>query len=76
MSKNGNSKILKKISVGLLCLVLIYVVLGSFKGIYNNLHTTLAVQKGLYNPNMDLIVAAFSSVFLGFVLGYWFKSKR
>lgn len=76
MAKNGNPKILKRFLVVILCLVLTYVVLGSFKSIYNNLHATPAVQMGLYNPNMDLIIAASSSLLLGFVIGYWLKSKR
>lgn len=76
MAKNGNSRPAKSILLGFLGLALVYIVLSSFKGIYNNLHTTPAVQRGLYDPTIDLLVAVFSSVLLGFVVGYKLKSKR
>ncbi len=57
---------IKKILFAFLCLVVLYIFLGSYKGIYNNLLTMPAVQLGLYNPVMDLIIAALSSII------YWF----
>jgi hypothetical protein len=76
MTKNGNSKIPKKVMAWFLFLVLIYVVLMSFKSIYDNLQSNPAVQMGLYNPKMDLATTALITVFLGFLIGYRFKNKR
>ncbi|MBX4197017.1 hypothetical protein KW801_00480 [Candidatus Saccharibacteria bacterium] len=72
----SNHKVLKRLLLGFLFLVLIYIFLGEYKVLYVNIHNTDAAKLNLYNPNGDLLIAAFSSVFIGFVLGYWFKSKR
>jgi hypothetical protein len=71
-----NHRTLKRLLFGGLCLIVLYIFLGSFKVIYVNLQNTDAAKLNLYNPISDLLTAAISSILLGFVLGYWLKSKR
>jgi hypothetical protein len=74
-SEGNNHKTIRKILVVFLGLVLLYIFLGTFKVLYVNLHNAYTIP-GTYNPNGDLITAAISSILIGFILGYWFKSKR
>jgi hypothetical protein len=74
-SAGNNHKTLKIFLFGFLCLVVLYIFLGSFKVLYVNLHNAYKIP-GTYNPNGDLVIAALSSILIGFVLGYWLKSKR
>lgn len=54
-------------------LVVALICLSTFKGIYVNLNNAYG---DVYNPTLDLIISAFGGILLGFILGYWFKSKR
>ena len=79
MTKNdtpaSDNKTIKRFLFIVLCLIVLVIFLGTFKVLYVNLHNAYPIPN-TYNPNGDLLIAALSGIFIGFVLGYWFKSKR
>jgi hypothetical protein len=65
----------RKTLATLLGLAIALIFMSSFKGIYVNLHNAYS-YRNLYNPVPDIACAAFGSILLGLILGYWLKSKR